>query len=81
VTNVPDSLGYTVDHEWVRDEGRGRWRVGIRDFAQAALGEVVFVELANVAAYGQARLANGRARVDEVRGRHSWPRSTEWSQR
>ncbi len=42
--NVPEDLLYTSDHEWVRIDG-GRARVGITDFAQDALGDVVFVGL------------------------------------
>lgn len=42
--NVPDDLRYTADHEWVRIEGN-RLRVGITDYAQDALGDVVFVQL------------------------------------
>lgn len=44
------STFYTEDHEWVRDEGEGVWRVGITDYAQAQLGEVVYVELPEVGA-------------------------------
>lgn len=43
--NVPDDLLYSADHEWVREEDGGRVRVGITDYAQDALGDVVFVEL------------------------------------
>ncbi|GAC1312946.1 MAG: glycine cleavage system protein GcvH [Acidimicrobiales bacterium] len=42
--NVPDDLRYTADHEWVRIEGN-RLRMGITDYAQDALGDVVFVQL------------------------------------
>jgi len=42
--NVPDELRYTADHEWARLED-GRVRVGITDYAQDALGDVVFVQL------------------------------------
>jgi glycine cleavage system H protein len=42
--NVPDDLRYTADHEWVRVEGT-RLRVGITDYAQDALGDIVFVQL------------------------------------
>jgi glycine cleavage system H protein len=42
--NVPDDLRYTSDHEWVRPSDAAV-RVGITDFAQDALGDVVFVEL------------------------------------
>ena len=42
--NVPGELRYTADHEWVRADGN-RVRVGITDYAQDALGDVVFVQL------------------------------------
>jgi glycine cleavage system H protein len=42
---VPPELGYTAEHEWARDQGDGTMRVGITDFAQEALGDVVFVSL------------------------------------
>jgi glycine cleavage system H protein len=42
--NVPEDLRYSRDHEWARTEGN-RVRVGITDFAQDALGDVVFVDL------------------------------------
>jgi len=42
--NVPDDRRYTNDHEWARLED-GRVRMGITDFAQDALGDVVFVQL------------------------------------
>ena len=43
--NVPDDLRYTADHEWARLEAGGKVRIGITDYAQDALGDVVFVEL------------------------------------
>jgi glycine cleavage system H protein len=42
--NVPDGLRYTTDHEWARLEN-GKVRIGITDYAQDALGDVVFVQL------------------------------------
>jgi glycine cleavage system H protein len=42
--NIPDDLRYSTDHEWVRVDGE-RLRVGITDYAQDALGDVVFVQL------------------------------------
>ena len=48
--NVPEDLRYTTDHEWVRLEEDGRIRVGITDYAQDALGDVVFVQLPEVGA-------------------------------
>ncbi|WP_279097984.1 glycine cleavage system protein GcvH [Gordonia bronchialis] len=44
-SNVPDELRYTAEHEWVRQVGPTVVRVGITDFAQDALGDVVFVQL------------------------------------
>ncbi|MBA3654308.1 MAG: glycine cleavage system protein GcvH [Actinobacteria bacterium] len=43
--NVPEELRYTTDHEWARLEDGGRIRIGITDYAQDALGDVVFVQL------------------------------------
>ncbi len=48
--NVPDELRYSSDHEWIRSEDGGRVRIGITDYAQDALGDVVFVELPEVGA-------------------------------
>lgn len=50
VSEVPSDLQYTADHEWVRRTGADTVRVGITDFAQAALGDVVFVQLPEVGA-------------------------------
>ena len=41
----PDDLRYSKEHEWARREQDGRVRVGITDFAQDALGDVVYVDL------------------------------------
>lgn len=48
--NVPEELRYTKDHEWLRLDGQSEGVVGITDFAQDALGDVVFVELPAVGA-------------------------------
>jgi glycine cleavage system H protein len=45
--NIPDELRYSTDHEWVRLED-GKARIGITDYAQDALGDVVFVDLPQV---------------------------------
>ena len=42
--NFPDNLRYTKDHEWIRTEGKEAV-VGITDFAQGELGDIVFVDL------------------------------------
>jgi glycine cleavage system H protein len=50
VAAVPDDLTYTAEHEWARSEPDGSVRLGITDFAQDALGDVVFVSLPDVGA-------------------------------
>ncbi len=45
--NFPESLRYTKDHEWVRIEGDEAF-VGITDFAQQELGDIVYVEIETV---------------------------------
>ncbi|AYF73781.1 glycine cleavage system protein GcvH [Nocardia yunnanensis] len=45
VTAVPEELRYTEEHEWVSTVGPTRVRVGITDYAQSQLGDVVFVQL------------------------------------
>jgi glycine cleavage system H protein len=44
----PDDIRYTKEHEWVREEAAGRVRVGISDYAQDALGDVVYVDVPEV---------------------------------
>ena len=44
---IPEDLRYSTDHEWIRVEG-GNARIGITDYAQDALGDVVFVDLPDV---------------------------------
>ena len=48
----PDDLKYTAEHEWVRTPGEsaGSVRVGITDYAQDALGDIVYVQLPDVGA-------------------------------
>jgi glycine cleavage system H protein len=50
VTEIPSDLAYTAEHEWVRRTGSDTVRVGITDYAQSALGDVVFVQLPDVGA-------------------------------
>ena len=51
MSSVPDDLKYTAEHEWVRSsEGSNTVRVGITDYAQEALGDVVYVSLPEVGA-------------------------------
>ncbi len=50
MSEIPSDLQYTAEHEWVRRTGADTVRVGITDYAQAALGDVVFVQLPDVGA-------------------------------
>lgn len=45
MSDIPPDLHYTAEHEWVRRIADDTVRVGITDFAQSALGDVVFVQL------------------------------------
>jgi glycine cleavage system H protein len=45
--NVPENLLYTKDHEWLRIEGNTGY-VGVTDFAQGELGDIVFIEIETV---------------------------------
>ncbi len=44
----PKDLKYTREHEWIRDNGDGTATIGVTDFAQGELGDIVFVELEEV---------------------------------
>ncbi|PZS13006.1 MAG: glycine cleavage system protein GcvH [Pseudonocardiales bacterium] len=60
MSDVPDELKYTADHEWARvsdADGKQTVRVGITDYAQQALGDVVYVSLPEVG----TQLAQGAA--------------------
>ncbi|MGO9385852.1 MAG: glycine cleavage system protein GcvH [Mycobacterium sp.] len=48
MSDIPSDLHYTAEHEWIRRSGDDTVRVGITDFAQSALGDVVFVQLPDV---------------------------------
>lgn len=60
MAEVPEELRYTAEHEWVRvHEGEDTVRIGITDYAQEALGDVVFVSLPEVGASVSAGAAFG----------------------
>jgi glycine cleavage system H protein len=60
MAQVPDDLKYTAEHEWVRvTDGSPSVRVGITDYAQEALGDVVYVSLPEVGAQVSAGAAFG----------------------
>jgi glycine cleavage system H protein len=50
MSSVPDDLQYTAEHEWVRHMADDVVRFGITDFAQDALGDIVFITLPSVGA-------------------------------
>jgi glycine cleavage system H protein len=50
VSEIPADLSYTEEHEWVQRTGDDTVRVGITDYAQSALGDVVFVQLPDATA-------------------------------
>ena len=60
--NIPANLKYTESHEWVRLEADGSVAVGITEFAQDALGDIVFVDLPKL---GQAMTAGKECAVVE----------------
>jgi glycine cleavage system H protein len=60
----PDDLRYTKEHEWVRAED-GVVRIGITDFAQDALGDVVYVDLPEVGA--EVRAGQAFAEVESTK--------------
>lgn len=48
MSSIPDNLQYTKEHEWVSVNGSNVYRMGITDYAQAALGDIVYVQLPKV---------------------------------
>lgn len=57
MSEIPADLSFTTEHEWVQRTGDDTVRVGITDYAQSALGDVVFVQLPDVG----AELASGES--------------------
>lgn len=55
--NVPETLKYTKSHEWLKEEADGSYTMGLTDYAQKQLGDIVFVNLpmeGNPATAGEA---------------------------
>lgn len=48
MSSVPAHLKYTKEHEWVEEVSPGRYRVGITDYAQGALGDIVYLQMPKV---------------------------------
>lgn len=62
MSELPGDLRYTREHEWLRQEDDGSVTVGITDYAQSALGDLVYVELPEV---GQELVSGGEMAVVE----------------
>jgi glycine cleavage system H protein len=45
---IPGNLSYTKEHEWVAEIGNNTFRIGITDYAQAALGDIVYIQLPKI---------------------------------
>ena len=45
MSNTPENVTYTKEHEWVLDNPDGSVRIGITDYAQGALGDIVYIQL------------------------------------
>ena len=56
MSSTPENLRYTKEHEWVEERATGVVRVGITDFAQGALGDIVYIQLPKV---GETVIAGG----------------------
>ena len=65
MSEIPADLYYTEEHEWVQRTGDDTVRVGITDYAQSALGDVVFVQLPDVGAEVAAGEAFGEVESTE----------------
>lgn len=48
MSTIPSDLKYTPEHEWVRDNGDGTVTIGITDFAQGELGDIVYVDIEDI---------------------------------
>ncbi|NBP42935.1 MAG: glycine cleavage system protein GcvH [Actinobacteria bacterium] len=48
MASVPEQLKYTKEHEWVSEVSTNRYRVGITDYAQVALGDIVYIQLPKI---------------------------------
>ena len=48
MSNVPGELHYTKEHEWVKQSAEKKFKVGITDYAQGALGDIVYIQLPKV---------------------------------
>ena len=48
MSQTPEELRYTKEHEWIRETSPNKYQVGITDYAQSALGDIVYIQLPKV---------------------------------
>ena len=75
MSEIPADLSYTEEHEWVQRTGDDTVRVGVTDYAQSALGDVVFVQLPDVgtevtAGESFGEVESTKSRLGSLRARH-----------
>ena len=73
MSDYPEDLKYSAEHEWVRSGNGSTVRIGITDYAAEQLGDIVFVSLPAVGDTVAAGRRLRRARVDQERVRHLLP--------
>lgn len=72
MSELPDDLRYSTEHEWVRVDGSVA-RVGVTDFATSEMGDIVYVSLPTVGSSVAAGDACGELELDQVGLRHLRP--------
>ena len=76
MSNLPDTLRYTREHEWLRKEADGSYTVGITEHAQQLLGDMVFIDLpepgATVAAGADCAVAESVKAASDIYAQVSW---------
>ena len=76
--DIPQDLRYTADHEWARLED-AKVRVGLTDFAQEALGDIVFVQLPSVGDNVVRGGSSARSNRPSRSRRYTRPSAGPWS--
>lgn len=83
MSNVPNELKYSKEHEWLRKEADGTYTVGITEHAQELLGDMVFVDLPDVGttvnAGDDCAVAESVKAASDIYARsaaRSWPSTT-----
>ena len=69
MSNTPSDLLYTKDHEWIKENADGSVRMGITDYAQGALGDIVYIQLPKVGSAISANAVCGEVESTKKIGR------------